>query len=204
MRCKDVWFNNVLRQCREGNLQDEEYFFLHGLPTQTSPLSCKACAQDVVHDPVLGSYKCSWMNKYLAGETNMQRYIAEQERQCPTCQRERDRRNRLWDEKGFNLDDFCDAPALYSFNIPKYFTMMERAQHFAKSKHLQLTWCYARDKPVEEGDHWLAPPGERSTSAPHGLYRSRCKAVPRTCGKNMWLGRESEWNSLAAGKRTGA
>ena len=33
MRCQDAWFNNVLKQCRDGYLQDDDYCYLHGLPT---------------------------------------------------------------------------------------------------------------------------------------------------------------------------
>ena len=34
-RCGNTWYNNVLRQCRDGHLSEESYWYLHGLPTGT-------------------------------------------------------------------------------------------------------------------------------------------------------------------------
>ena len=47
------------------------------------------------------------------------------------------------------------APALYSFNMPKYFAILLRARQFAKEQGVQLTWCYARDTPMHPGDREL-------------------------------------------------
>ena len=33
-RIKDAWYANFITECREGNLSDESYDFLHGLPTK--------------------------------------------------------------------------------------------------------------------------------------------------------------------------
>ena len=49
------------------------------------------------------------------------------------------------------------APALYSFNVPKYFAILLRAREFAKQQRVQLTWCYARDTPMHPGDRELKP-----------------------------------------------
>eukprot|EP00973_Karenia_brevis_P089707 12399079-Karenia_brevis.AAC.1 len=73
------------------------------------------------------------------------------DQKCVKFKAERSRRNRIWhasrrDE--LKMDSYCDAPVLYSFNIPQYFTMLLRAQHYAR----QLTWCYVRDTPIEDGD----------------------------------------------------
>ena len=50
---------------------------------------------------------------------------------------------------------FSKAPALYSFNVPKYFAILLRAREFAKAQNIQLTWCYARDTPMHPGDREL-------------------------------------------------
>ena len=50
---------------------------------------------------------------------------------------------------------FSRAPALYSFNVPKYFAILLRAREFAKQQNVQLTWCYARDIPLHPGDRDL-------------------------------------------------
>ena len=47
------------------------------------------------------------------------------------------------------------APALYSFNVPKYFAILLRAREFAKQQNIQLTWCYARDTPMHPDDREL-------------------------------------------------
>ena len=148
MRCRDKWYNNVLRHCRAGNLRDEDYFYLNGFPTTTTALECPACNADVIDDPVIGRYKASWMNRYMAGEREMHQFIqAEETATCIQCGNERKRRNRVKQLGRYDEKLFCDAPALYSCNIPKYFTMLVRAQHFARSKDQLLTWTYARDKP---------------------------------------------------------
>ena len=151
MRCRDPWFNRVLSQCRNGALGDEDYNFLNGFPTLAPPETCELCTLDVVHDKTIGRYKAAWMNRYLSGERNMNQFIHKTEaRNCIQCQKERLRRDRVWKPGKFDISQFCDAPALYSFNIPKYFTMLVRAQHFAQSKQQMLTWTYARDKPMED------------------------------------------------------
>ena len=50
---------------------------------------------------------------------------------------------------------FSSAPALYSFNVPQYFSSQLRAREFAKQKNVQLTWCYAKDVPLHPGDREL-------------------------------------------------
>ena len=61
MRCDDQWYNTCLEQCRRGSPSMENYNYLHGLPTLTSPCTNKCeCNADVVTDPVLGKYRQSW------------------------------------------------------------------------------------------------------------------------------------------------
>ena len=50
---------------------------------------------------------------------------------------------------------FSKAPALYSFNVPKYFAILLRAREFAKQHSVQLSWCYAQDIPLHPGDRDL-------------------------------------------------
>ena len=52
---------------------------------------------------------------------------------------------------------FSKAPALYSFNVPKYFAILLRAREFAKTRNIQLTCCYARDIPMHPSDRELKP-----------------------------------------------
>ena len=41
-RFDDIWYAEVLEQCREGRLDEENYALIHGLPT-TKPLYGNAC-----------------------------------------------------------------------------------------------------------------------------------------------------------------
>ena len=50
---------------------------------------------------------------------------------------------------------FAVGPALYNFNVPNYFAILLRARHFAREHNLQLTWCYAHDKPCHPEDREL-------------------------------------------------
>ena len=50
---------------------------------------------------------------------------------------------------------FSGAPALYSFNVPRYFSTNLRAREFAKQENVQMTWCYATDVPLHPGDREL-------------------------------------------------
>ena len=50
---------------------------------------------------------------------------------------------------------FSGAPALYSFNVPRYFATNFRAREFAKQNNVQTTWRYARDIPLHPGDREL-------------------------------------------------
>ena len=86
----------------------------------------------------------------MAGPKNMEANIAAMESRCSKCNTERLRRNRIWDLAHFNVDDFYDAPALYSFNIPKYFTRLLRAQNVARRQKVHLTWTYSLSKAVED------------------------------------------------------
>ena len=74
-RCKDSWYNTFLTQCRRGELMDETYAFFHGLPTLRSPYSSCACNRKIVHDPVIGSYREDWKNKFMQGERDMVKCI---------------------------------------------------------------------------------------------------------------------------------
>ena len=68
-RCDDKWYNAFLQQCRVGNLSLQDYNYFHGLPTFTSPGSGKCgCNSDVVNDPILGPYRKTWKDRFLAGQ----------------------------------------------------------------------------------------------------------------------------------------
>ena len=53
-------------------------------------------------------------------------------------------------------DPFDTAPALYAYNIPRYYTMLVRAREFAKRRQLHLSWTVAYDIPLHHDDRELS------------------------------------------------
>ena len=96
MRCDDEWYNSFLEQCRVEDLSPDNHYFFHGLPTLTSPCSNKcSCKDDVVEDPILGKYRGTWKNRFLAEGVDMSALQDSAEGECPDCQAERSRRHRV-------------------------------------------------------------------------------------------------------------
>jgi len=146
-------------QCRNGNLHVDMYAFFHGLPTFTSPLSACQCNDDVVEDKILGRYKKSWAAAFMRGCTDMAAVIADSE--CAACKKVRQERHRVLTQlqhvpKELHAPPFSEAPAVYSFNIPRYYSLQVRAREYAKQHNKQLSWCYARDVPLHPGDRDLS------------------------------------------------
>ena len=160
MRCTDVWYNSFLTQCRGGDLTDEMYAFLHGLPTLSSPQLDCACNHKIEHDPLLGNYRADWKTMFMLGEKDMAACIRASESACPECTAERQRRCRVLTDlrcipAALRKPPYTAAPALYSFNVPRYFSSQLRAREFAKQNNVQLSWCYAKDVPLHPGDREL-------------------------------------------------
>ena len=107
-----------------------------------------------------------------------------QRTECATCREVRRERKRVLDLKVIGIaasgrspvpsdihaPPFTEAPALYSFNVPRYFNIQLRAQEFAKAKHAQLLWCHAVDVPLHPGDRDL-PEEARSRKLASWLTR---------------------------------
>ena len=87
-------------------------------------------------------------------------YIEKSERSCKHCTQERKRRKRVLSNleeipEALKKPPYSSAPALYSFNVPRYFSIQLRAREFAKQNNVQLSWCYAKDVPLHQGDRDL-------------------------------------------------
>ena len=138
-------------------LQQENYCQIHGLPTLGSvcPASQKcACWQDTAYEEHVGRYRRSWLAAFVEGR-EMREVIARTE--CDQCRLTREARRRVLDpEKPVPAEiatqTFADAPAIYSFNVPRYFTTQLRARRFAASGGLPVTWVYAKDVPLHRDD----------------------------------------------------
>ena len=159
MRCKDIWFNDFLSHCRNGSLPEEMYQYIHGLPTFKSPGNDCTCQRDVVTDPKLPfPYRKSWAMEFMKGCKDMKQLIWESE--CAACRRVRQARHRVLTQidsisREYQEPPYSSAPALYSFNVPKYFSIQLRAREFAKQHGKQLAWCHAIDVPLHPEDREL-------------------------------------------------
>ena len=94
MRCKDLWYNDFLQQCRQGALSMNMYCFFHGLPTFTSPCTPCTCNNDCVMDNVLGTYRRAWKEAFLNGCSDMTTLIRNSEATCESCTSARKHRQR--------------------------------------------------------------------------------------------------------------
>ena len=172
VRCKDRWYNLFLMGCRDGNLSCGLYNFVHGFPTltpgsfiyggepATSCLSDKCC-KHLEEDPLLGWYRRDWKTKFLQGYSGVELMrLAGDDGDCEQCKRARVARTRVLPlgtthRSEFSEEPFASAPAIYNFNVPRYYTILLRAREFAKQAKQQLTWCLARDVPLFTEDREL-------------------------------------------------
>ena len=132
---EDEWFSEVLDQCRVGDLKEENYNFLHGLPTGV---------------PSHVWYR--WRNEDRAWH---QYAVCTATKRCGDCEEERSRRNRLLnmraDPQGSaeKLADpkFKSCVLITPFNKAVFQYSIHRAQTFALSAGEPLFWMQAVDKP---------------------------------------------------------
>ena len=97
----DAWFADVLSSCREGNMNDEDYRFLHGLPT----LHCGSWRSSKDHSSC-GQPECALfqdrtrkMRSKSATEWFAEMRASKNKYECKQCTHERKRRHRvLWGE----------------------------------------------------------------------------------------------------------
>ena len=97
----DAWFADLLTSCREGNMNDEDYFFLHGLPT----LHCGSWLTSQQHsscgnpDCALIQEKTKNLRSKSAAKWYAEMLVSKNKYECTHCIQERKRRHRvLWGE----------------------------------------------------------------------------------------------------------
>ena len=182
-RCKNVWYNQVLDQCRDGRLTEDAYWYLHGYPTGTPTCytaddivaSC-TCLRDKVTQIPNGSgltrtYKLQgetygsdslllylpWVERFITCGASGAELVA---LECGTCSTIRSARNRVLSPTDRSSTDLqCKpwdtAPALYARNVPRYYALLQRARAFARINQEQLHWAMARDVPLHRDDREL-------------------------------------------------
>ena len=172
MRCDDTWYNSVLTKCRLGKLDFKTYCLLHGLPTLTpagwegkvTPQDCSCTAKvKLLPGTTNVYYKEAWANLFLEGWSGSDIIFSQKElapSECETCARKRHSCKRVLPHgpvtnMGLHEEPFASAPAIFSYNNPKYFAMHLRAREFAKTHKRQLSWAIARDVPLFSEDRAL-------------------------------------------------
>ena len=147
-RVLDPWYNNMLRQCREGTLESETYCFLLGLPTRHA-----GSWQDSEGALMCGQHACSQLPNLwheLRKDGNTWEEMLAKAPECGICSSERDRRNRLVSQDDLRLQhpQFLQAPYIHKHNEPKYHALLLRAVENAKrgsSQPNHILWVVAED-----------------------------------------------------------
>lgn len=194
MRCNDRWYNHFLNECRNGTLSDENYQLFHGTPTAVPmhrltvstciPFFKDSSAQAAVVDKCTcdrngsvqeSGYYQPWAAKFLGKGLTGAELLKDE---CAACAEFRVSNRRVLQEAdsymaGLLRKLFDSAPALYAFNVPRYYTLLMRARQFARANGLRLFWTYARDVPLHRDDRDL--PADQ-------LHEKRCR----------WLGRHDQ------------
>ena len=131
----DEWYSEVLDQCRQGQLSEANYNFLHGLPTREKITFWYEYKDERVKPHDLNP--CSLDNL------------------CEACIREKQRRNRILnfetdaDGAAHKLAEpkFKNCVLITPFNKAVFQFAIHRAQSFAAANGQQLFWMQAIDSP---------------------------------------------------------
>ena len=178
MRCADHWYNHFLNKCRNGALDENVYNFLHGFPTaapasfseqslsstaqaiaEHGECSCPGRTELALHD--VESSPCfygPWLQRFLLDGMSGKELMAEE---CDACHSTRLQRSRVLSNNFVASDPllhktpFDTAPALYAYNVPRFYALMLRSRQYARSNNLRLHWCIARDVPLHREDRDL-------------------------------------------------
>ena len=150
-RCQDPWLSAVLAQGRHGNMTQEVWSFLHGLPTlrpgswnpSTNSCSCR-------------NAKCQTLTRLWEQEVQKEKrsgnWHQRQSSECSLCQTERARRCVVAGCSAFSPDPhhekFLEAPFVHGLNAAKYVAALLRAKWVANEQKKVLLWAVAQDRPL--------------------------------------------------------
>ena len=138
-RCSDPWYNEVLQQCREGRLSQENYNFLHGYPTGRPTLEgdrARGCSCLEHAAAMQENYVSAWAEAFCSGHCSAE---SMKQLECAACQKERLRRCRVLANKEVPASVHDQPPVaqalmLHAFNVPRYYALLLRAKTFATSQ----------------------------------------------------------------------
>ena len=162
-RTADPWYRCFLTECRAGNLSDEMYNYLMGLPTRHCGSWIPGDVSDDDNDanlPRCGDSRCQRLPKvwasYIQKGCSWEEILQEQP-ECEVCQQQRTQRARLVTANDPRIlqKPFLEAPYLHQFNCPRYHAMLLRAVEWAKrgsDRPKQILWMQAQDEPANPKD----------------------------------------------------
>ena len=144
-RIDDPWFASVMEECRYGQLSEASYNFLVRLPTEHTG-SWRADGTVECGKPECAALPQKWK---LMAEQELD-WVAMQELECPVCQEQRERRNRVLanDDPRVRSEPYLSAPFIHKNNEPKYHAMLQRAHEQAKKQRKHVLWFAAVDTPA--------------------------------------------------------
>ncbi len=133
----DACYSSFLNECRDGNLSEDGYNFLLGLPT--------SCCGSALPNARCASLTAMWQQMFAQGDG----WDKMKAMECETCGGERERRNRLVQngDKRMREEPYLTAPYLHRNNEPKCHAMLLRAAEVAKKKKKYILWFSAKDVP---------------------------------------------------------
>ena len=148
MRLEDTWYSAYLDECRLGDLSDENYNFLCGLPTEHCGSWLSTDSEAKCGSKACANLPRTWKEMRAAGKlwaSDMQPM------ECEVCSEERARRCRLLEpnDKRLHKEPFIYAPYIHQNNDPKYHAMLLRAAEHAKrgfDKPRHIIWTHAVDE----------------------------------------------------------
>ena len=177
VRCPDEWYQVFSTQCRNGNLALENYFFIHGVPTESPGSAVPAYLhEDMTVDkrPKCGNGGCAhffkkWKDKFMNWKpkkaqdepiTGKQLMNDECNDECEICKSERKARAAVakqYDEEDekderFGRPPFDTAPYIHQLNVPKHAANVNRAMRFSENMNRCVHWIIAHDFPLHPED----------------------------------------------------
>ena len=170
VRCPDEWYQVFCTQCRNGNLAYENYFFIHGVPTESPgsaipiyfPGSTKVDKRPTCSDENCKTLLDTWKKQFMTPMTTGEEITGEKlmEQECDVCKTERKARAAVaiqykhQDEKDerFGRPPFDTAPFIHQLNVPKHAANIARAMRFSEKMSLCVHWIIAHDFPLHPDD----------------------------------------------------
>ena len=156
MRCLDPWYLDFLYQCRHGILgkeDKEDYFFIHGMPTDNAGSWIRTTKVPACGNPACANLYEKMKKKFKEGTKITVEVLNKEE--CDICKKERKARaavamNNKDDRLG--RQPFSTAPYIHQLNDPKHAANLQRSLIWAETHQRSINWVTAHDYPLHRDD----------------------------------------------------